>query len=211
MRFRIINPQKKIIKKLVKIGLPLTAISLFELLVMNIDKIIILRYLTKYDLGIYTGYFYFFTLVAFGAKPLSPIIETYYYQKNLSYKKILNFLILILILILIILIFFNKSIANIIFGEDFLNQSHLMIFFFFLGITKVIIDFYKIRLVAVNKQYSAAKINGLIFTVGIISMFIITPVFKDLTYIIIIMIIVNMLSIMSSHLILNKATHVTRN
>ena len=211
MRFRIITPQKKIIKKLVKIGLPLTAISLFELLVMNIDKIIILRYLTKYDLGIYTGYFYFFTLVAFGAKPLSPIIETFYYQKNLIYKKILKFLILVLILIFIILIFFNKSIANLIFGEDFLNQSHLMIFFFFLGITKVIVDFYKIKLVASNKQYSAAKINGLIFTVGIISMFIIIPVFKDLIYLIMIMIIVNVLSIISSHLILNKEIHVTRN
>ena len=86
-----------------------------------------------------------------------------------------------------------------------------MIFFFFLGITKVLLDFYKVKLVAVNKQYLAAKINGLIFTFGIVSMFIIISVYKDLVHLILIMIIINLLSIISSHLILNKTTYVTRN
>ena len=192
-KLKIRRPDFKITKELISIGLPLTIISFFELLSLSLDKIFILNLMGDFELGIYTAYFYFFNLATFGSKPLLPMIETYQYQNKHHYRFIIFFLSLGLFLFLILLSIFHEQIALIAFGEKYIDKSYLMCLFFLLGISKIFIEFHKPKLVISMRQALSAKIYIFVSLFGIVSMYLFFPYFKNLDYLIVILISVNLI------------------
>ncbi len=201
-KLKIRRPDFKITKELIHIGLPLTIISVFELLSLSLDKILVLNLLGDYELGIYSAYFYFFNLATFGSKPLLPMIETYQYQNKHHFRYIIFFLSLGLFIFLILLSTFHERIALIAFGEKYIDKSYLMCLFFLLGISKIFIEFHKPKLVMNKRQTLSSKIYIFISLFGIVSMYLFFPYFKNLDYLIGILISVNLIFLLIIKLVL---------
>lgn len=135
-----------------RIGLPLAFISFIELGAFNLDKYWMLTYRGEEMMGRYTAAFYFYSLVAFGAAPLSPLIETYYYQSNINYKYLYYFIILILLFGGLLLVNFKEIIIDKIFGLNYDDISEFIVYPYLAGCLKFAFDFSKVKLTKSSLQ-----------------------------------------------------------
>lgn len=144
LRYR--HPNRQTFVTILRIGLPLAFISFIELGAFNLDKYWMLNYRGDEMLGSYTAAFYFYSLVAFGAAPLSPLIETYYYQSDTNYKYLYYFIILILFIGGLMLFEFKEIIVNLIFGEGYDEIRDYVVIPYVAGCLKFAFDFSKVKL-----------------------------------------------------------------